>query len=247
MIYLEVDNWWEAWLQINRQFANNPIDTIDQRCSARGVSFDNIVKIRKNEIGELRYDKLGYTAAKLKSFDRKYVIPGLKEEIGELLIERKQTGRDLTVLSYSFNQNDKSHTQGPCVINILITMVKSEGIWFVRYKVNMRIAEITKRMAVDFLKFQQIIKYWNSLLEPLGVHMVDIEFDSAALYGQPLWTLLAEVLYPEHIKYDIDSHWYHAAVKKERDNLVDNPSKHKMANRVRRYINYVKSKQEAQT
>ena len=235
MINIVADNWYEAWYELHRAVAEEPETTIDQRFSTRGVSFTNNVRVLHNELGKLHHSLVGYSMVKVNAFDRKYIIPGHKEEIGEKIIERIIADRKLTVLSYGFKQSMKAHGQGSCVINILITMRKMGKYWNIKFDIYMRIGEITRRIAVDFIKFYEIIDYWLSLLKDYNMQVEPIEFHSGALYAEPLSLTISEYIFGGRISFTGD-HWIHKAVQTKLSDYENKELKFKRARRIKKYV-----------
>lgn len=239
MISGSVNNWYDAWEGLHLTIADNPNQAIDQRFASRAVIFDTELFIRTNELGKLHHSLVGYTSYKLNLFDRNYIIPGLKESVAEKLKERARANKKLTIISYPFNIDNKAHDQGPCVINITITMMKRGSEWHTHFRVNMRIAEITKRLLVDFIKFSELIDYWSNELREFNPQFGGITFYSSALYAQSLFAVIAEQLPDSKVKFDKD-HWFHIMVQKQYAKF-DNPNfKMKMGKRVKRHLNRLK-------
>lgn len=239
MLRLTAYNWYDAWYRLHEEYSRNPEGTIDQRFATRAVSFDNEIVILKNKLGwdegpMLNHELVGYTKFKLGLFDRNYIVPGRMEKIGELLANRAANGRKLTVASYSFNIDSDAHEQGPCVINILITMRKIGRDWKIHYEVNMRIAEITRRLLVDFLKFYAIINYWTELLEQYKLQ-TSITFRSAAVYAEPISLTIAQYVFQDELQFDKD-HWLHKAVQTKIRDYDTKELKFKRGRRIRKHV-----------
>lgn len=235
MINIDAANWMDAWVKVHKLYAEQPDQTIDHRFATRAVSFENTINIASNDLGGLTHHLVGYTNYKLKLFDRNYIIPGMKEKIGAKLVERLKADKKLTVISYPFNILNEAHDQGPCVINISIVLMKVGRTWSVSYRINMRIGEITKRLLVDFIKFQELIDYWNGLLSEYNVVHSETTFYSTALYGQSLFIVITEHL-NLGIKFN-SNHWFHTTVQKQYEKFENPNFKMKMGNRVRKHVN----------
>ena len=235
MINLEVNNWYEAWVAIHKRYASQPELTIDGRFVHRAVSFNNDIYIDTNKLGGLKKELVGYSDYKMKLFDTNYVIPGMMEKIGDKLVERVNANKKLTVISYPFNILNESHDQGPCVINILILLRKTGKEWIIEYKPNMRIGEITKRLLIDFIKFQQIIEYWNDRLKHLKVKHILTTFHCEVLYAQSLFTIIVENLPGLDIKYDKE-HWFHQTVRQQYKKFENPNYAMKMGKRVNKHV-----------
>lgn len=220
MINFTANNWLQAWRAIHHLYDDAPDQVIDKRFASRAVSFSNRITILSNELDGLSHKMAGYTDYKLSLFDRNYITPGHKEEIGEKLLERITNNRPLTTLSYNFNQENKSHVQGPCVINITIVLFRKNADWHIRFICNMRVAEITRRMLVDFIKFHQLIDYWMDLLKDYHPILDFIEFNSPVVYAESISLELAMVTIDE-LKFEQD-HWLHRAVQKQIQRNPDN-------------------------
>lgn len=238
MIILETQNWYDAWVGINKRYATQPELTIDQRFATRAVSFENDIRITSNDLAALDPAIVGYTDYKMKLFDRNYVIPGLMEQIGDKLVERLEGGKKLTVISYPFNINNKTHDQGPCVINILIMVIKKKDRYIARFKINMRVAEVTKRLLVDFVKFQQHIEYWLNRMPK--VELDYIQFDAPVLYAQPLFMVICESHPQLAFEFNRD-HWFHEAVMGQHKKFENPDFGFKMGKRVRKHIENLKN------
>lgn len=241
MINIETDNWYDAWVAINKRYATQPDLTINQRFATRAVSFDNDVEIASNDLAGLDPSIVGYTSYKMKLFDRNYIIPGLKEEIGDKLVQRFDAGKKLTVISYPFNINNKAHDQGPCVINITITAYKVKDKAYARFRVNMRVGEVTKRLLVDFIKFQQLIEYWLDRLKAHNVELERIEFNSPVLYAQPLFMIICESHPDLAFKFD-KPNWFHEAVNRQHEKFENPNFAFKMGKRVRNHVAKLRAK-----
>lgn len=234
MIQLTADNWYDAWYKLHECFAKNPEASIDQRFATRAVSFDNKITISTNDIAGLSHELVGYTKYKLALFDRNYIVPGRMEEIGERMLERIKSGRKLTVMSYSFNVDNTAHEQGPCVVNIMITLWKTGSQWQVKFETHMRIGEITRRLLVDFVKFYAIINYWMELLAPYKTKLTGIEFHSAAIYAEPISLTIAHYVFPQ-LEFNSD-HWLHRAVQTKIADYETKELKFKRGRRIKKHV-----------
>lgn len=207
-------DWEDAWRIIHEKYAMWPSKIIDHRSGSRALSFDNRILIARNELGFLSKDLVGYSNLKIKAFDRKYVVAGLKEKIGDKLVERMQAGKKLTVLSYHFNVEGGDHDQGACVTNIMIRLLKSSTGWSIKYQVNIRTAEVTRRLLVDLIKFQEIINYWETRLAEIdSVLLIGIVLTANVLYMEPFAAQFVPLIFPDY-KFD-KNHWFHHLVQKK--------------------------------
>jgi hypothetical protein len=236
MINLEVNDWYEAWEKVHKILDEDPDAYIDQRFATRGVSFNNSIKVKTNHLGKLSKELVGYTSYKTQLFDRNYVLPGKKEEIGQLLVERCRLNRKLTTVSYSFNIDNKSHSQGPCVINILIVMYKVGKVWNIRFQCHMRIAEITRRLLVDYIKFYEIIQYWLDELKDYNTNIEFIEFSCPVIYAEPLAMTMATVSL--EVRYEKD-HWLHRAIQRQLT-IESDQIKFKRGKRIKKNLKKIK-------
>lgn len=235
MIYLEANNWEDAWVGLHRLYAEDPIGTIDSRFATRAISFDNLVTVTNNEIGKLNIKLVGYTQYKLNLFEYRYVIPGMKEKILQTLIERLQAGRKLSIMSYPFKEDDGAHTQGPCLVNMMITITGSKSGWFVEFDIHARIGEITRRLMVDFLKFQELVQFFVDGLEPYNVKLSKVNFHSKALYAESISLTIADHLFAKDFRFTQD-HWLHRDVQKKITRFNKGDIKFKRGRRIRKQM-----------
>lgn len=238
MINLVADNWHDAWRKTNAIYADSPETATDKRISTRAFSFYNTITVQNNDLDGLNETIVGYQSYKLKLFEKRYIIPGLKDKVGGKLLERLNEGAKFTNLSYNFNFDVPAHDQGGCLVNILITAVATTGGKYrVEYDIYIRTAEVTKRLLVDFLKFQEHIRDWNELI----VHRIDsygIKVHARALYAQPLFLVIFDTLYPD-VRFDGD-HWLHVALRKQYDKMFSDDYKLKMGKRVRKHVTKIR-------
>lgn len=241
MIRLEADTWYDAWYNLHTLFAEKPDVVIDQRFATRALSFDNEIVVHSNNIDGLSYELVGYTKFKLGLFDRNYIVPGRMEKTGELMLDRIQTGRKLTVVSYSFDVDNEAHEQGPCVVNMLVTLRKEGKQWKMHVEINMRIGEITRRILVDFMKFHSIIKYWTDLLADYQPELT-ITFRSAAIYAEPISLTMAQyIFHEEHLTFEKD-HWLHRAVQTKLRDYETKELKFKRGRRIKKHVQRLQGK-----
>jgi len=240
MIRLEANNWYDAWLGLHSLFAKDPDSVIDQRFATRAVSFTNTITVKNNDLAGLSHTMVGYTSYKLNKFDRQYIIPGLKEDIGQKLLDRIQSHRKLTILSYSFDIHNQAHDQGPCLINIVITLWRKGNRWKIKFEPHMRIGEITHRKLVDFVKFHELVNYWMDLLSEYDPELVEIQVRASALYAEPISLTIAHYIFDDAVKFELD-HWLHNAT---RSKIADYDTKELRFKRGRRIKKYVQTLQK---
>lgn len=240
MIKLEQNNWYDLWVDLHTQYAFRPNAVIDRRFATRAISFDNELTLTSNDLGDLTIETVGYTPYKLSLFDRRYIIPGEMERITETLVQRRIAGRDLSIISLPFKLDDGAHTQGPCLTNMIITMVKSGSDWRIEFDTYLRIGEITRRMAVDFIKIQGIIEYMLKALEQYDVKLKTIKVKSKAFYAEPMSLTL--VHYQLGLDFNLN-HWLHKAVQQKLEVFnSDREIKFKRGNRIRNHMRRFKEK-----
>lgn len=235
MIYIEAKNWEDAWVNLHRLYAEDPIGTIDRRFATRALSFDNLIVVENNETENLNIKLVGYTQYKLNLFDSRYIIPGMKEKILQTLLERLESGRKLSIVSYPFKGDDGAHTQGPCLVNMVITITGSKNGWFVEFDIHARIGEITRRLMVDFLKFQELIQFYLDGLSPYNVKLSKINFHSKALYAESISLTIADHLFAEQFRFT-KNHWLHRDVQKKIDRFEEGDIKFKRGRRIRKQM-----------
>lgn len=231
MIQFEANNWEEAWVQLHRLYAEQPEIVIDRRFATRAVSFNNILCISNNEIGGLSINKVGYTQYKVNLFDYRYVIPGMKEKILQTFFERLQANRKLSVVSYPFKEDDGAHHQGPCLVNMIITISGAREGWKAEFDIYARIGEITRRLMVDFMKFKELIDYFIEGLSEFKVELDTIRFHSKVLYAESISLTIAEHLFD--FNFDKD-HWLHRDVQKKIARFHEGDIKFKRGRRIRK-------------
>lgn len=208
MINLVAKDWEDAWTRIHRLYAETPEQIIDQRFATRAMCFDNNIIIQTNNIGSLHMDMVGYGSYKNKMFDSRYIIPNKKEEILELLLDRAKTSKKLTVISYPFRSDNSIHSQGPCITNMYITMIKDKTGWRLQFDFNMRIAEATRRFLVDCIKFSQLTQYFIDGLAEYNMQLDRIRLSSKVIYAEFISLTIAEHLFEGQFSYNKD-HWLH--------------------------------------
>lgn len=246
MIRLTAYSWYDAWFRLHELFAEQPEEVIDHRFATRAVSFNNEIHVINNRLDDLAIELVGYTKYKLSLFERNYIVPGRKEAVGKVLLERIENSRKLTVVSYSFDVDNTAHEQGPCVINILVTLWKERDGWHVKYEANMRIGEITRRLLVDFLKFHEIISYWTGLLEPHKVQSHGIIFKSAALYAEPISLTIAQYVFQGSISFNQD-HWLHRATQTKIADYETKELKFKRGRRIKKHVQRLQGRSNVST
>lgn len=235
MIVFEAKNWEEAWIELHRRYAEDPEGTVDRRFATRAVSFNNILSISNNDIGKLSTKLVGYTQYKVNLFDYRYIIPGMREKILETLSERLTAGRKFSLISYPFKGDDGAHTQGPCLINMIITITGSKNGWEIEFDIYARIGEITRRLMVDFIKFSEIIEYFIEGLSQYNIASTQIKFHSKALYAESISLTIAEHLFAEQFSYNKD-HWLHRDVQKKIARFEQGDIKFKRGRRIRKQM-----------
>lgn len=235
MINLAANNWEDAWTIIHRDYAVRPESVIDQRFAARGMSFNNEISILNNDIGSLNLAMVGYGAYKCNIFDSRYIIPGKDVEILTTLRERAAIGRNLTVISYPFKSDNSIHTQGPCILNMVITMIKDKNGWRLEFDIYVRIAEITRRLLVDFIKFSELIKYFQDGLSTYNMKTTNIKMYSKVLYGEVISLTIAEHLFMGQFSYNQD-YWLHKRIQKSLKQFEKGQINFHRGNNIRKHI-----------
>lgn len=235
MINLVANNWEDAWVELHRLYAVDPEAIVDRRFATRALSFDNKIVVANNDIGKLDISLVGYTVYKLNLFDRRYIIPGMKEKILQTLIERIQAGRKLTVISYPFKEDDGAHTQGPCLVNMIITLSHSKEGWQAEFDIYARMGEITRRIMVDFLKFHQIIEYFINGLKDYNIKQNKLTFHAKAIYAESISLTIAEHLFAGQFSYDKD-YWLHRDVRTKIAKFNEGDIKFKRGRRIRKQM-----------
>lgn len=230
MISLESKDWDEAWRATNIRFVTQPNLTIDQRTGTRAFSIDNEIVILNN-VCDTKIQEVGYTDFKAKLFDHNYIKAGELERVVDLLRERVASGKPYTIVSYGFEQNKAKHTMGSCVINILIYAYRVNKQWVIEFEINMRIAEVTRRLLVDFIKFQEILEVVLEVFPKDSKYI--ITFRSKVLYAQPLASVLAEIVFD--VNHDKE-HWYHNLVRKQHIKFENPNYRFKMGKRIRNKV-----------
>lgn len=235
MINLVANNWEDAWTELHRLYAEEFESIVDRRFATRAMSFDNKIVVADNNIGKLDISLVGYTVYKLNLFERRYIIPGMKEKILEMLLERIQAGRKLTVISYPFQDDDGAHTQGPCLVNMILTLSHSRGGWQLEFDIYARMGEITRRVMVDFLKFHELIQYFLDNLSDHQVQQSKITFHSKAIYAESISLTIAEHLFEGKFSYDQD-YWLHRDVRTKIARFEQGDIKFKRGRRIRKQM-----------
>lgn len=240
MIQIRTSDWYTAWVQLHLCY-NDP-SQIDARFGTRAVSFDNEITVNHNDSEGLDHTIVGYTNYKLSLFKHRYIVPGMKEKIATTLKERMEGDRKLTVISYPFKGDDGAHTQGPCVINMIVTLTKTGTLWEAEFDIQIRMGEITRRMLVDFLQFTDIINYFMSEMREIDPH---VEFKQAtlhakALYAEPMSLVIAEHLFANMELYRSE-HWLHRAVQTKIESFKSTDHmKFKRGRRIRNHVQKMK-------
>lgn len=235
MINLVANNWEDAWIELHRLYAEEFETIVDRRFATRAMSFDNKIVVANNDIGKLDIKLVGYTVYKLNLFDRRYIIPGMKEKILETLLERIQAGRKLTVISYPFREDDGAHTQGPCLVNMILTLSHGRDGWSIEFDIYARIGEITRRIMVDFLKFHEIIQYFLDELKDYNIKQNKITFHTKAIYAESISLTIAEHLFEGQFSYDKD-YWLHRDVRTKIARFNEGDIKFKRGRRIRKQM-----------
>lgn len=229
MIQIEAKDWADAWGELHYLYAQFPDETIDRRYASRAFSFNNRISIKENAIGNMDISMVGYSQYKLSLFDKRYIIPGMREEILKTILERLNANRKLTVISYPFAGDDGTHTQGPCLINMMITVQRIDKKWIVDFDIYARIGEITRRLHVDFLKFQELVQYYLDNLP--NVELGSIQFHAKALYAESISLTIAAHLFI--YRFDKD-HWLHHDVQRKVARFNEGDIKFKRGRRIRK-------------
>lgn len=235
MIQFVANNWEDAWVELHRLYAEEPESTVDRRFATRAMSFNNQIGVATNELGNLHIGLVGYTVYKLNLFDHRYVIPGMKEKILETLLERAAAGRKLSVVSYPFKSDDGAHTQGPCLINMILTMTHSTNGWEIEFDIYARVGEITRRLMVDFMKFQELVQYFLDGLKEYNIKQKTITFHSKAIYAESISLTIAAHLFEGKFSYDKD-YWLHNDVQKKIARFNEGDIKFKRGRRIRKQM-----------
>lgn len=241
MIRFVAENWEAAWSWIHHDYAIIPEQVIDQRFATRAMSFNNEIEILKNDIGSLELSMVGYGPYKCKMFDSRYIIPGKREEILETLQERAATGKKLTVLSYPFKSDNSIHSQGPCIVNMIITMVLDKNGWRLEFDIYMRIAEITRRFLVDCIKFSELITYFQTGLGDYKMNTTSIKVHSKVMYGEVISLTIAEHIFVGTFSYSSD-HWLHRGIQKKLEQFDKGKTNFHRGDHIRDHIIKLKEK-----
>ena len=212
MICFVAQDWQETWTKIHALFAQTPDQIIDQRFATRAMCFNNLITVKNNNLGQLDMSLVGYGAYKNKMFDSRYIISGKKEEILATLLDRAKTHKKLTVISYPFRSDNSIHSQGPCIVNMYITMIYDRTGWRLQFDINMRIAEVTRRFLVDCIKFSELIQYFIDGLSEYNMQLEDIKIHSKVMYSEFISLTIAEHIFAGQFSYDKD-HWLHKGVQ----------------------------------
>lgn len=244
MLKFVATNWEDAWTIVHKDYAICPDHVIDQRFATRGMSFNNEIDILKNDIGALELSMVGYGPYKCKMFDSRYIIPGKREEVLETLLERAATGKKLTVLSYPFKSDNSIHSQGPCIVNMIITMVLDRNGWRLEFDIHMRIAEITRRFLVDCIKFSELIAFFQEGLSGYKMNTTSIKVHSKVMYGEVISLTIAEHIFEGIFSYNSD-HWLHRGVQKKLEQFAKGKTNFHRGDHIREHIrNMQKEKQD---
>lgn len=233
MISLIANDWYQAWVGINKLFVDDPDSTVDERHSTRAFSYDNEIIIRNNDLNGLSLGLVGYTPYKLSLFRYNYINDHEIEWVKEMITERHiQNRKTYTLVTYMFEQKRANHSMGSCVINILVSVRQRGNKINIDFEPNMRIGESAKRLLVDFIFCQEIIQEVLDLFDDSYDVSYNIKYRSKALYCQPLYVVILEPILGLDFNKD---HWLHKAVRAQVEKFHKGESKFKSGNRIRKY------------
>jgi len=232
------NNFDEAWKGINLLFLNpdSHSDIVESKSGSRAFSFDNSITIFKPEVSIDIGSQLGYTNKKWTDLIKKYINKEQLIWLRDTLWKRVDKGMDAIVLPYTFTPSFLS--TGSCLLGFVIRAFKKHPWSFTFYT---RVAEVSRRMAVDYILFTKIIDFIFKGHSEFRTRLVHIELISNVLYQSAVMApALIKVFDFEEIGLSVtgkEKIGYLGDVERNLSRYIDDvPRKFAQAERIKRIV-----------